>query len=200
VLQKQEIQVEVDSCPSMHGVKNWRAMAYHPSTQALYVPMLLSCQKAIHRAIEQKEGGGGYGVPSSTLYMHPKSPDKAGQFLAMDIKSGRALWRHETRLPMTSAALTTAGGLAVVGDSDRYLYIHDAASGKVVFQTRLASAVQGFPITYAVNGRQYLAVPVGTGDGGWLRTGAVLTKTQPAPPVNAIFVFRLPDAAARGPL
>jgi hypothetical protein len=91
----------------MHGVKNWRAMAYHPATQALYVPMLLSCQKAIHREIERKEGGGGYGVPSSTLYMHPKSPDHAGQFLAMDIKTGAILWRRQTRLPMTSAALTT---------------------------------------------------------------------------------------------
>ena len=48
--------------------------------------------------------------------------------------------------------------------------MHDAATGKILFQTRLPTSVQGFPITYAVNGRQYLAVPVGTGGGQWVTT------------------------------
>ena len=175
-------------------------MAYHPATQAFYVPMILTCQQGTFPDVEQKVGGGGNGTMSgSKLSIHPAaSPGKTGQFLAMDIKTGKVLWRHQTRLPMASAALTTAGGLAIVGDSDRYLYIHDAASGKIVFQTRLPTAVQGFPITYTVKGQQYLAVPVGTGDGGWLGTGARLTQTKAPPAINAIFVFKLPDRAARG--
>jgi alcohol dehydrogenase (cytochrome c) len=183
----------VDFCPAVHGVKNAKAMAYHPGTRAFYIPMLLACERGSFPEVEQVEGRGGNGrILAAKYYLHPAAtPGKVGQFLAMDIKTGKVLWKHETRLPMTSAALTTAGGLAIVGDSDRYLYVHDAATGKILFQTRLPSAVHGFPITYAIKGTQYLAVPVGTGDGGWIRTGAEITRTQPAPAVNAIFVFKL---------
>jgi alcohol dehydrogenase (cytochrome c) len=83
------------------------------------------------------------------------------------------LWRHETKRSTASAALTTGGGLAIVGDGDRYLYVDDAATGKTLFRTRLLAPARGFPITYAVAGRQFLAVPV-AGD------------------QNAIFVFALP--------
>ena len=100
----------------------------------------------------------------------------------MDINSGRILWRHDTRARPMGAALTMAGGLVVGSDSDGNVYIHDVATGKILFQTRLPSMVQGFPITYAVRGRQYLAIPV--------------TATPGATPrgSNAIFVFALPEA------
>jgi alcohol dehydrogenase (cytochrome c) len=189
----QEIGVELTYCPSIHGVKNWRAMAYHPGVRAFYIPMFLSCETATYTEVEMKEGGGGNGrISGSKQSFHPLSPGRTGQFLAMDL-SGRVIWRHQTRAPMASAALTTAGGLAIVGDADRYLYVHDAATGKILFQTRLPSAVQGFPITYAVNGTQYLAVPVGTGPASWIGLGARLNGTRPPPPINALFVFRLPE-------
>ena len=126
--------------------------------------------------------------------MHPESPDGIGEFLAMNARTGRILWRHRTRTPPNTSALTTGGGLVVVGDWDRYLYVHDASSGKVLFQTRLPTSVQGFPISYAVNGRQYLAVPVGTGGGDWVTTiPAHTTPETKTPPLgNAIFVFALP--------
>ena len=73
-----------------------------------------------------------------------------------------------------AAALTTAGGLVVGADTDRHLFVHDVATGEVLFRTRLPASVQGFPITYAVDGRQFLAVPVGGN-----RT-------------NAIYAFALP--------
>ena len=88
-------------------------------------------------------------------------------------------WRHSTRLRSLAAALTTAGGLVVTADGDRYLYINDVETGDVLFRTRMPSPVQGFPITYAVDGRQYLAIPVGGG------------RVPGAP--NAMYVFALPD-------
>jgi alcohol dehydrogenase (cytochrome c) len=112
----------------------------------------------------------------------------------MHARDGTILWRHRTRTPPNTAALTTGGGLVVVGDYDRYLYVHDAASGDILFQTRLPTSVQGFPITYAVGGRQYLAVPVGTGGGQWVTTiPADLTPEKKiAQSANGIFVFALP--------
>jgi alcohol dehydrogenase (cytochrome c) len=99
----------------------------------------------------------------------------------MDIESGKVVWRHLTRTRPSSAALTTAGGLAIVGDGDRYLYVHDAANGNILFQVRLPGNVRGFPITYAVRGKQYVAIPVGV-------SGAIGG--------NTMFVFTLPERAA----
>ena len=112
----------------------------------------------------------------------------------MSARTGRILWRHRTRTPPDTAALATAGGLVVEGNWDRNLYIHDASSGKVLFQTRMPTSVQGYPISYAVGGRQYLAVPVGTGGGDWITSIPAQTTPEATPPPlgNAIFVFALP--------
>jgi alcohol dehydrogenase (cytochrome c) len=91
---------------------------------------------------------------------------------------------------MTAAALTTAGGLAIVGDADRYLYVHDAVSGNILFKMRLPNAVQGFPVTYAVGGQQYLAVPTSSGS-------ALVGFQEPIGGGNAIFVFALPKRMVR---
>src|SRR5262249_62427708 len=96
-----------------------------------------------------------------TTRIHPESPDGSGELLAMSAKTGDILWRHRSRTPPTTATLTTGGGLVIVGDYDRYVYAHDAKTGKILFQTRLPTSVQGFPITYGADGRQYLAGPAG---------------------------------------
>jgi alcohol dehydrogenase (cytochrome c) len=86
----------------------------------------------------------------------------------------------------------------VAGDWDRNLYIHDAATGTVLFQTRLPSAVQGYPITYAVKGRQYIAVPVGAGSALFTMPQQIFPDMNPPPPGNALFVFALPERATDG--
>ena len=187
--------VELEFCPSSSGFKSLRAMSYDPDTQAFYIPLNLSCEKGTFSNVERVEGGGGSGGGRRKNLMHPESPDGIGELLAMKAKTGEILWRHRTRTPPNTATLTTGGGLVVVGDFDRYLYVHEATTGKILFQTRLPTSVQGFPITYAVNGRQYLAVPVGTGGGQWVTTiPAELTPEKKiAPGGNAIFVFALPE-------
>jgi len=191
--------VELEFCPSSSGFKSLRAMAYHPDTQAFYIPLNLSCERGTFSNVERVEGGGGAGGGRRRNLMHPESPDGIGELLALSAKTGEILWRHRTRTPPNTATLTTAGGLVVVGDFDRYLYVHDATTGRILFQTRLPTSVQGFPITYAVNGRQYLAVPAGTGGGQWVTTiPAELTPEKKiAQSANAIFVFALPEASRR---
>ena len=187
--------VEIEFCPSSSGFKSLRAMAYHPDTQAFYIPLLLSCQKGTFGDdIKRVEGGGGSGGARRTNLPHPESRDGIGELLAMSARDGTILWRHRTRTPPNTSALTTGGGLVIVGDFDRYLRAYDARSGKILFETRLSTSVQGFPITYAVDGRQYIAVPVGTGGGQWVTTvPADLTPEKKiAPGSNAIFVFALP--------
>ncbi|MEE8130824.1 MAG: PQQ-binding-like beta-propeller repeat protein [Vicinamibacterales bacterium] len=179
----------LEFCPDARGIRNWMASAYHPDTHALYIPIHPTCTKGVFSEVERREHETGdwyfYVNPAYTGWqsggsglLHPASPDHAGHLIAMDITSGEILWRHAMRTRPLAAALTTAGGLVVGADTDRYLYIHDAATGDVLFQTRFPSPVQGFPITYAVDGRQYLAIPVGGG------------RAPGAP--NALYVFALP--------
>ena len=186
---------EVFWCPSTSGFKSWRAMSYHPDVEAFYIPIILNCETGIFGPVDQIEGGGGTGPVRRTNHFHPDSPDQLGEFLAMSMRTGEVLWRQRFRTPINSAALTTAGGLAIAGDWDRHLYIFDATDGDILWQTRLPTSVQGFPITYAVDGTQYLAVPVGSGGASWgglIPADLVPEKTRPVGG-NGLYVFALPD-------
>jgi PQQ-dependent dehydrogenase (methanol/ethanol family) len=190
-----QVGIEVDMCPSTSGFKSWRAMAFNPQTNALYVPLTLNCEKAIFGAGPQRVlGGGGSGSVGRTDYKHPEAEGNLGEFLAMDIRTGKVLWRHRTPSPSNTAALSTAGGLAFGGDWDRHMYAYDAASGKILWQTRLPTSAQGFPITYMAKGKQYVAMPAGIGGGSW----STLITPELAPEIrrpnsgNVLLVFALP--------
>lgn len=168
-------------------------MAYHPQTQAFYIPLSLTCEDATFEEVPRAVGNGGVGPVKRTNLFHPSSPDALGEFVAMDV-NGKVLWRYRTRTPMNTAALTTAGGLAIVGDWDRNVYFFDVSSGAVLFKTRMPTSVQGFPVSYAIAGKQYIAVPVGTGGGSWgSQIPGQLTPERAQPGGNAIYVFALPD-------
>ena len=172
--------VELEICPDFLGVRNWRASAYHPGTQLLYIPIHPTCVRGMFTELEQVEGNNYYadtGWLSRGGRVHPDSGEHAGHLVAMDIDSGEIVWRHSTASRPGAAALTTAGGLVVSADTSRNLFIHDVETGEVLFRTRLPGSVQGFPITYAVGGRQFLAAPVGGGRS------------------NAMYVFALPERA-----
>ena len=174
--------VEMGFCPNFLGIRNWYASAYHPGTQALYIPIHPTCVRGTFTELDQEVGNNYYanrGWQGRGTTVHPDSEGYRGHLIAMDIDSGEILWRHSMATRPRSAALTTGGGLVVGADTDRNLYVHDAATGDVLFQTRLPASVTGFPITYAVDGKQYLAAPVGGNRS------------------NAIYVFALPEERGR---
>jgi alcohol dehydrogenase (cytochrome c) len=189
----------IDFCPSTAGFKSWRAMAFHPETRAFYIPLLLTCQKGTFSEVKQVEGGGGLGQGRRDNYYHPESTDNLAHFAAMDSATGRILWVHRQRAPFNTAALTTGGGLVFVGDWNRYVNAYDVASGKLLWQNRLTTSPQGFPITYSVGGRQYLAVPVGIGAASWGTTIPIVMAPDIKRPSggSALFVFALPEASVQ---
>ena len=195
-----EIGVEVDMCPSTSGFKSWRAMAYSPETNAMYIPLNLNCELAVFGPVEQVLGGGGAGPVRRRDYKHPDSGGNLGELLALDIVTGEVVWRHRTPSPMNTAALATAGGLVFAGDWDRHTYAYDAATGEILWHSRLPTSAQGFPITYLANGKQFVAIPAGIGGGSW----STLIPPELAPEIrrpnngNAIYVFALPDVLSAG--
>ena len=190
-----ELYEEVFWCPSTAGFKSWRAMSYHPETEAFVIPINLNCETGVFGPVERVEGGGGTGPVRRTNHFHPDSPGQLGELLSMSIRTGEVLWRQRFKTPINSAALTTAGGLAFAGSWDRYIYAFDAADGEILWSRRLPTSIQGFPISYAVDGRQYVAVPVGAGGASW--QGMIPTDLMPEEkrPVggNGLFVFALDE-------
>jgi alcohol dehydrogenase (cytochrome c) len=172
-------------------------MAYHPQTRAFYVPLQLTCEKGSFVDVNKVEGGGGLGQGRRDNYHHPESGGNLGMFAAMEAATGRILWMQRQRASFNSAALTTGGGLAFVGDWNRFINAYDVASGKLLWQNRLTMSPQGFPVTYSVAGRQYIAVPVGGGAASWGTTIPILLSPEIKRPGsgNALFVFALPDGA-----
>ena len=188
-----QLDVELEFCPSHSGLKSWRAMAYSPETEAFYIPLTLNCQRSIYSDVEWREGGGGNGMVGRRNFLHPDSGGNLGEFVAMDV-SGEILWSHRRRTPYISAALTTAGGVVFVGTFDRQAYAYDVKTGEQLWEIRLPTSVQGFPITYAVNGKQYVAIPTGIGGGSWTTIPRELTPEVRRPNAgNGLFVFALPD-------
>jgi alcohol dehydrogenase (cytochrome c) len=190
-----KIGVPVEYCPGPGGFKNLFAMAYHPDTHAFYVPLKLSCAKSTFPAVQQVAGGGGTGGAKRVSTPHPASPNELGDFIAMDSRTGAILWHRRNRLPYDTAALTTAGGLVFVGDLDRYLYAFDVVTGELLWQTRTSTPPDGFPVTYAVRGRQYVAVPSGPGwFVAWSQIQDVMPQFHRVVGGPAIQVFALPEA------
>ena len=105
------------------------------------------------------------------------------------------LGRRRSRWQYGTAVLTTAGGLVFVGDIDRHMYALDARDGTELWHTRTPTATDGFPITYAVAGRQYLAVPSGPGWSiAWRNARQAFPEDMQRPPGggSVLQVFALP--------
>ena len=154
-------------CPSTSGFKGWRAMSYDPNTGALYIPVTMNCELATFGPVERVLGGGGAGPVKRINTLHPYSGGNLGELLVIDVREGDIMWRHRTLSPINTAALATGGGVVFAGDYDRYVYAYEARTGQILWQTRLPTSAQGFPVTYLAGGRQYVAIPVGTGGASW---------------------------------
>src|SRR5579884_3910345 len=151
-----------DICPNADGAKDWQPSAWSPRTHLIYVPHQ-------HLCMNWKTSEVGYiaGTPyvGATVDMYAGPGGYRGEFMAWDPVQRKKIWGLHEKFPVWSGALVTAGDVAFYGTMDRHFKAVDAKKGKVLWDFVTPSGIIGQPVTYAVNGVQYVAILSGVG--GW---------------------------------
>ena len=188
---------EVLACPTWAGGKDWEAGAYSPLTNTMYMPLRNTCARMLatdnvrsERARALTAGGQGGLEIYALAARHQLTPgtDYLGTIHAVSAETGETAWVHEQRAA-TMPLMTTGGGLVFAGDVNGRFKALDQETGEVLWEINLGSPVVGFPISYTVGGRQYVAVNTGAGGGTNLRMTPELRPSVG----SVLFVFALPD-------
>jgi alcohol dehydrogenase (cytochrome c) len=173
-------------CPGSSGGKNWPAGAYSPLTNTMYFPLQNMCMTAT-TTTDTRDPSKVYGL--NMRQQLPPGTDKVGTVWAISAETGQTVWKHEERAGALSL-MATGGGLVFGGDANGRFRAFDDKSGRVLWETNLGSPVSGFPVTFAVDGKQYVAVTTGPS----LVAGSAARLTPELRPSDnrSIFVFALP--------
>jgi alcohol dehydrogenase (cytochrome c) len=195
------VEADVDSgrvfeiCPHIHGARNLQAASYSPETGLYYLGVNNSCMNAV--VVTPVMSPFGLTGVSYTASLAP-GYDFVGEFVAFDPVTGEREWvyRPESGTPMTASALSTSGGIVFGGTADRQFFALHDETGELLWQRRLNGDISGAPITYEVDGRQYVAVAAGGRVAPTTTLGRLVGVDVPQGS-GTIWVFSLPEGEPR---
>jgi len=175
----------VASCPSPSGGHNWQATSYDPSTDLLLIPLSQNCAM--------------YGGGPQLFYEMPGTDGNLGRLSAYETNTMRPIWSFQQRSPFLTGVISTAGGVGFVGDFDRVFRAFDIKSGKTLWETRLPTTAQGYPVTFSVGGDQFVAVPTGYNGGSPEQKPTTMLRGEIQRPTigHGVYVFGLPKGSVQ---
>jgi PQQ-dependent dehydrogenase (methanol/ethanol family) len=158
--------------------------AYHPGTNSLYVPYIDNCLDMTAATPTTRERRVGVFRPGG-------DPNKITGLVKINLETGEMLYFNQGRAPTNGAVLATAGDLIFHGDLNRRFRAFDAATGRMLWESILGGSISSSTVTYAVNGKQYIAVMTGDSQ---LGPGLVaqVPELKGVRGHNAMYVFALP--------
>lgn len=182
-------------CPSLSGGKNWVPAAFSPLTGLLYIPANDNyCSAWEGTPAEYRPGQGFTGIANMQASI-VEGADHIGEIQAWNINTGEEVWTREFELANWGPILATGGNLIFSGGTaDRYFRAHNATTGDLLWEQRLNSGITGVPTTFAVNGKQYVAVQSGWGidaAGMQRRLDSLQGRTTIVPQGGVLWVFAL---------
>ena len=174
-------------CPSLNGGKNYHASAYSPLSGIMYIPLHNTCMSATSNS-EVWQPDDAYAI--DTRLQLPPGVENAGSIEAISATTGETVWKREQRA-VTTSLMTTGSGLLFGGDANGRFRAYDQLTGEILWEVNLGSHVTGYPATFAVGGRQYVAVSTG----GSLNTLSLMALAPElrSGTANNLYVFALPD-------
>jgi alcohol dehydrogenase (cytochrome c) len=171
-------------CPGPAGAKEWNHASYSQQTGLLYVPVIEQCAVfKLDEAIFYESypyWGGQVELIKEQQWGHVK---------AFDPGTGQQVWSWDADHPMLGSLLSTAGNLVFAGEPTGEFSAFDASSGEKLWSFQTGSGIHSSPVTYSVNGKQYIAVH--SGWGGWIK--GFSPQLYGAPRGDALVVFALPE-------
>jgi alcohol dehydrogenase (cytochrome c) len=187
---------EANFCPSSHGGKNWPPVAYSPRTRMIYIPANNNlCQTFTGIPDMTFTVGRTFSGVKSTPTIR-EGATHVGEVQAWNVDTGEEVWTHTYRQANWGPMLATAGGLVFSGGTpDQKFHAFDAATGKLLWEYETSSGVLGQPVSFAVDGKQYIAVLTGwdaDARGAGVYVARLLGEPVPrVPQGGAVYVFAL---------
>tara|TARA_R110002110_G_scaffold14698_1_gene67663 strand:+ start:90698 stop:92806 length:2109 start_codon:yes stop_codon:yes gene_type:complete len=196
--------------PSNAGAHNWQPMSYHPGTGLVYIPAMtipisfLSPTNERDRKPGQGYWNTGFDRVANVPPIIPNLEEVlamtyTGQLLAWDPLQQKVRWSTEVGRPGGGGVLTTAGNLLFQGNGQAQLLALNAATGDVLWRYDVQTAAMAAPISYAIDGEQYVAVAVGFGGGAASEAGT-FTHGWEIPNLSRVLVFKLGGEAQLPPV
>ena len=178
-------------CPSSAGARSWPTTALDPESHVVFVPMTETCTNWTWTARSPEQVAKGGLDMAYPAVARPDADGNFGRLEAIDMVTRQPLWTVRQRAGMTSSVLGLPTGIVFAGSMDRRFHAYDAKTGKVLWETRLNASPSSSPITYSVNGEQYIAVVSG-GGGAFDSTAKPFTTEIDSPaPGMSVVVFKL---------
>ncbi len=148
----------VDMLPGANGGAEWSPPAYSPQTHYLYI---LAMNQLMHFTTKPAESAPGLIRLGSAFTNVPKNGIQNGPFVALDVETGKIAWQYTAPQPLIGGALATAGNLVFMGEGNGWFNAFNAKTGERLWRFNLGAGVNAPPISYQVNGEQYIAVAAG---------------------------------------